>query len=93
MAGISRAGVAKMFWAMNIAPPVKQDHYEEINRKILLSYIKKFQYELIQAAILKQFCKEIACFCFILCYFILDDAVDENDGDPTNLTASGDGTW
>lgn len=26
-------------------------------------------------------------------YYLLDEAVDENDGDPTNLTVSGDGTW
>ena len=84
MTGIGRAGVAKTFWAMNIAPPVKEDHYEEINRKLLLPCIKKFQYKSMQAVICKHFCKEIACFYFILCYFLLDDAVDENDGDPTN---------
>ena len=70
LAGIGRAGVAKMFWAMNIAPPVKEDRYEEINRKLLLSCIKKFPYESMQAAICKHFCKEIACFYFILCYFL-----------------------
>ena len=44
--------------------------------------------------ICKHFCKEeIACFCFILCYFLLDNAVDENDGDPTVLTVRGDETW
>ena len=26
-------------------------------------------------------------------YYLLDEAVDENDGDPTTLTVSGDGTW
>ena len=93
MVGISRAGVAKMFWAMNIAPPVKEDHYEEINRKLLLPCIKKFQYESMQATICKHFYKEIARFYFILCYFLLDDAVDDNDGDPTHLTVSGDRTW
>ena len=82
-----------MFWAMNIAPPVKEDHYEEITRKLLLPCIKKFQYESVQAAICKHFCQEIACFYFILCYFLLDDAVDEYDGAPTNLTVSEDGTW
>ena len=47
-----------------------------------------------QAAIGKHFCnEEIARFCFILYYFLLDDAVDENDGDPTALTVRGDGTW
>ena len=46
-----------------------------------------------QTAICKHFCKEIARFYFILWYFLWDDAVDENDGDPTNLTVSGDGTW
>ena len=82
-----------MFGAMNIAPPTKEDHYEEIDR-ILLPCIKKFQDELMQAAICKYFCKEeIACFCFILCYFLLDDVVDENDGDPTALTVRGDETW
>ena len=45
-----------------------------------------------QAALCKHFCKEIARFYFILCYFLLDDAFDENDGDPTNLIVSGDGT-
>ena len=46
-----------------------------------------------QAAIGKYFFnEEIACFCFILCYFLLDDAVDENDGDLTALTVHGDGT-
>ena len=92
MAGIARAGVAKTFWAMNIAPPVKEDQYEEINRKLLLPCIKKFQYESTQAAICKHFCKEIARFYFILCYFLLDDAADEIGGDPTKLTVSGDRT-
>ena len=54
---------------------------------------QKFQYESMQAAISKHFCKEIACFCFILCYFILDEAADETGGDPTNLKPSGDETW
>ena len=86
MAGIGRAGVTTMFGAMNIAPPLKEDHYEEIDRT-LLPCIKKFQDESMQAAIAKHFCKEeIACFCFILCYFLLDDAVDENDGNRTVLT-------
>ena len=78
---------------MNIAPPVKEDHYEENNRKLLLPCIKKFQYESMQATICKHFYKEIARFYFILCSFLLDDAVDDNDGDPTNLTVSGDRTW
>ncbi|CAF4577882.1 unnamed protein product [Rotaria sp. Silwood2] len=73
LAGIGRAGVAKIFGAMNLAPPVKEDHYEEIDRKLLLPCIKKFQHESMQAAIY--------------------EAVDENDGDPTALTVSGDGTW
>ena len=47
-----------------------------------------------QAAICKCFCnEEIVFFCFILCYSLLDDAVDENDGDPTALTVHGDETW
>ncbi|CAF1373293.1 unnamed protein product [Rotaria sp. Silwood1] len=70
---IGRAGVAKIFRAMNIVPPVKEDHYEEIDRRLLLPCTKKFQHQSMQAAIY--------------------EAVDENDGDPTNLTVSGDGTW
>ena len=82
-----------MFDAMNIAPPVKKDHYEEIDR-ILIPCSKKFQDKLMQAAIGKYFCnEEIACFCFILYYFLLDDAVDENDSDSTALTVRGNGTW
>ena len=47
-----------------------------------------------QAAICKNFCKEeIACFSFILCYFLLDEATAETADDPTALTVSGDGTW
>ena len=57
LAGISHAGVTKMFVAMHIAPPVKEEHYEEIDR-ILLPSIKKFQDELMQAAICKYFCNE-----------------------------------
>ena len=93
LAGIGHADVTKTFDAMNTTPSVKEDHYEEIDR-ILLPCIKKFQDELMQAAIGKYFCnEEKACFCFILCYFLLDDAVDENDGDPTALTVRGDETW
>ena len=93
LAGIGRAGVTKMFGAMNITSPVKEDHYEEIDR-ILLPCIKNSQDESMQASIGKHFCKEeIACFCFILYYFLLDDAVDENNGDPTALTVRGDETW
>ncbi|CAF4577622.1 unnamed protein product [Rotaria sp. Silwood2] len=51
LAGIGRAGVAKIFGVMNLAPPVKEDHYEEIDRKLLLPCIKKFQHESMQAAI------------------------------------------
>ena len=35
LAGIGHAGVAKIFGAMNIPPPVKEYHYEEINRRLL----------------------------------------------------------
>ncbi|CAF1311457.1 unnamed protein product [Rotaria sordida] len=73
LAGIGRAGVAKIFGTMNIPPPVKEDHYEEIDRKLLLPCIKKFQHQSMQAAIY--------------------EFVDENEGDPTNLTISEDGTW
>ncbi|CAF3823104.1 unnamed protein product [Rotaria sp. Silwood1] len=73
LAGIGRAGVAKIFGAMNIVPPVKEDHYEQIDRRLLLPCTKKFQHQSMQAAIY--------------------ETVDENDGDPTNLTVSGDGTW
>ncbi|CAF5032274.1 unnamed protein product [Rotaria sp. Silwood1] len=73
LAGIGRAGVAKIFGAMHIPRPVKEDHYEEIDRKLLLPCIKKFQHQSMEAAIY--------------------EAVDENDGDPTSLTVSGDGTW
>ena len=93
LAGNGRADVTKMFGAMNIAPLTKEDHYEKIDQ-ILLTCIKTFQDESMQAAICKHFCKEeIACFCFFLYYFLLDDAADDNDGDPTALTVSGDGTW
>ena len=49
MVEIGHAGVTKTFGAMNIAPPVKENHYEEIDT-ILLPYIKKFQDELMQVA-------------------------------------------
>ncbi|CAF1300197.1 unnamed protein product [Rotaria sp. Silwood1] len=73
LAGIGRTGIAKVFGAMNIAPPEKEDNYEEIDKGFLLPCIKKFQNKSMQAAIY--------------------EAVDENDGDPTTLTVSGDGTW
>ena len=80
MVGIGRAGVTKIFGAMNMAPPVKEAHYEGVD-KIFLPCIKKFQNESMQAAICKQFSKEeTVYFCFILCYFLLDEV-------------SGDGTW
>ena len=49
MAGITHAGVTKMFGAMNITSPVNEGYYEEIDR-ILLPCIKKFQDESMQAA-------------------------------------------
>lgn len=58
MAGIGRAGMAKVFGAMNIAPPVKEDHYEKIDKEVLLPCIKKFQDESMQAAICKHFAKK-----------------------------------
>ncbi|CAF3602511.1 unnamed protein product [Rotaria sp. Silwood1] len=73
LSGISHAGVAKIFGAMNVPPPVQEDHYEEIDRRLLLPCIEKFQHQSMQAAIY--------------------EAVDENDGDPTTLTVSGDETW
>ncbi|CAF4741540.1 unnamed protein product, partial [Rotaria sp. Silwood2] len=73
LAGIGRAGLDKIFGVMNIPPPVKEDHYEEIDRRLLLPCIKKFQHQSMQAAIY--------------------EAVDVNDGDPTTLTVSGNGTW
>ncbi|CAF4757939.1 unnamed protein product, partial [Rotaria sp. Silwood2] len=65
-------GIAKIFAAMNIALQSKEDHFEEIDKRILLPCIKKFQNESMQAAIY--------------------EAVDENDGEPTRLTVSGDRT-
>ncbi|CAF1275295.1 unnamed protein product [Rotaria sordida] len=73
LAGIGRAGIVKAFGAMNVAPPVHEEYYEEIDKTLLLPCIKELQNQSMQAAIY--------------------EAVDENDGDPTALTVSGDGTW
>ncbi|CAF3316588.1 unnamed protein product [Rotaria sp. Silwood2] len=51
LSGIGHAGVAKIFGAMNVPPPVQEDHYEEIDRRLLLPCIKKFQHQSMQAAI------------------------------------------
>ncbi|CAF2967783.1 unnamed protein product [Rotaria sp. Silwood2] len=51
LAGIGRTGIAKIFAAMNIALQPKEDHFEEIDKRILLPCIKKFQNESMQAAI------------------------------------------
>ena len=67
MAGIGRAGVAKIFGAMNIAPPVNEDYYEEIDRRLLLPCIKKFQHQSMQAAICMYFVKKPNFFHFIVC--------------------------
>ncbi|CAF3407301.1 unnamed protein product [Rotaria sp. Silwood2] len=50
LVGIGCAGIAKVFGAMNIAPPPKEDHFEETDKRILLPWINKFQNESIQAA-------------------------------------------
>ena len=43
------------------------------------------------------FCKKqrniVIFFVSLHVYSLLDEAVDENDGDPTTLAVSGDGTW
>lgn len=58
LAGIGRAGIVKVLGVMNLAQPVKEDHYEEIDRRILLPCIKKFQDQSMQAAICMQFLKK-----------------------------------
>ena len=59
LAGTGRTGVAKMFGVMNIPPSVKEDHYEEIDRKLLLACIKQFQHETMLTAICMNFVKKM----------------------------------